>query len=137
MTDSLNPSRRSENMRRIKAKNTKPEIALRKLLYSMGYRYRLHVNDLPGKPDVVFRRNKRVIFVHGCFWHQHSECREGRLPGTRPEYWIPKLGRNVQRDRENAEWLMTAGWQVLTVWECQIGDLQALEKSLRTFLSQE
>ena len=135
MTDSLNPFRRSENMRRIKAKDTKPEMVVRKLLHSMGYRYRLHAKDLPGKPDVVFRRLKRVVFVHGCFWHQHSECREGRLPGTRPEYWIPKLGRNVERDKIHVASLAQAGWQVLTLWECQLSDVNALKQTLRAFLS--
>lgn len=101
----------------------------------MGYRYRLHAKELPGKPDVVFRRLKRAIFVHGCFWHQHVECREGRLPGTRPEYWIPKLGRNVQRDHEHVESLNAAGWRVLTIWECQTDDMAALEELIRTFLS--
>jgi DNA mismatch endonuclease (patch repair protein) len=134
MTDSLNSSRRSENMRRIRAKDTKPEMVVRRLLHSLGYRYRLHVRDLPGKPDVVFRKLKRAIFVHGCFWHQHGECREGRLPGTRPEYWVPKLARNVERDQRHAQLLGEAGWQVLTLWECQIGDLKALERTLRTFL---
>lgn len=135
MADSLNPSRRSENMRRIKAKDTKPEMIVRRLLHSLGYRYRLHAKDLPGKPDIVFRKRKKAIFVHGCFWHQHSECREGRFPGTRPEYWIPKLGRNVQRDYEHVESLTAAGWRVLTIWECQISHITTLEDSIRTFLS--
>jgi DNA mismatch endonuclease (patch repair protein) len=122
-------------MRRIKAKDTKPEMVVRKLLHSMGYRYRLHAKELAGKPDVVFRRLKRAIFVHGCFWHQHGECREGRLPGTRPEYWIPKLGRNVERDHRHTESLTQAGWQVLILWECQLSDLKTLEKSLSAVLS--
>ena len=134
MTDSLNPSRRSENMRRIKAKNTKPEMVVRKLLHSLGYRYRLHAKDLPGKPDVVFRRLKRAIFIHGCFWHQHGECREGRLPGSRPEYWIPKLGRNVERDRNHAAQLIDAGWRVLTLWECETVDPDFLKRALCAFL---
>ncbi len=134
MADTLDPSRRSENMRRIKAQNTKPEMMVRRLLHSLGYRYRLHAKELPGKPDIVFRRRKRAIFVHGCFWHQHEQCREGRLPGTRPEYWVPKLGRNVERDRNNSAQLMRAGWQVLTIWECEVVDYEALKQSLRSFL---
>ena len=122
-------------MRRIKAQDTKPEMMVRRLLHSLGYRYRLHAKELPGKPDIVFRRRKRAIFVHGCFWHQHEQCREGRLPGTRPEYWIPKLSRNVERDRDNSAQLVQKGWQVLTIWECETGNDEALEESLRAFLA--
>ncbi len=134
MADPLNPSQRSENMRRIKARNTKPELTVRRLLHSLGYRYRLHAKELPGKPDIVFRGRKRAIFVHGCFWHQHEQCREGRFPGTRPEYWVPKLGRNVERDRSNSAQLVEAGWQVLIIWECETGNYEALKQSLRAFL---
>ena len=134
MADSLNPSRRSENMRRIRAKDTKPEMVVRKLLHSLGYRYRLHAKDLPGKPDIVFRKQKKLVLVHGCFWHQHSDCREGRLPGTRHEYWIPKLERNVERDRNQRAQLEAAGWQILTIWECKIPDASGLEGTLRAFL---
>ncbi|MGI4816021.1 MAG: very short patch repair endonuclease [Janthinobacterium lividum] len=135
MTDSLSPSRRSANMSRIRAKNTKPEMVVRQLLHSMGYRYRLHVKDLPGKPDIVFRGRKKVILVHGCFWHQHSACREGRLPGTRPEYWIPKLGKNVERDRTHSERLREAGWEQLVIWECDITEQDELASRLRRFLN--
>ena len=134
MADPLNPSRRSENMRRIKSRNTKPELTVRRLLHSLGYRYRLHAKELPGKPDIVFRGRKKAIFVHGCFWHQHEQCREGRLPGTRPEYWVPKLGRNVERDRSNSAQLVEAGWQFLIIWECETGNYEALKQLLRAFL---
>ena len=135
MADSLIPSRRSENMSRIKAKDTKPEMAVRRLLHSLGYRYRLHAKDLPGRPDIVFRSRKKAIFVHGCFWHQHSECREGRLPRTRPEYWIPKLGRNVERDHEHVKKLTEAGWQTLTIWECHAAQRTALTQTVEAFLA--
>jgi DNA mismatch endonuclease, patch repair protein len=118
--DKLDAQRRSENMRRIRSKNTKPEVLLRSLLHNAGYRFRLHRKELPGKPDIVFVGRRKVIFVHGCFWHQHSECREGRLPGTRQEYWRPKLVRNVERHAAVVEQLRMLGWDVLTVWECEL-----------------
>src|ERR1700761_3512616 len=98
MADHLSPERRSKKMSRISSKDTKPELVVRRLLHGLGYRYRLHRKDLPGKPDLVFTKRKKVIFVHGCFWHQHSECREGRIPGSRLDYWEAKLKRNVERD---------------------------------------
>ena len=110
-------------------------MVVRGLLHSLGYRYRLHAKDLPGKPDIVFRRRKKVILVHGCFWHQHSACREGRLPRTRREYWIPKLGRNVERDREHRESLEAAGWQTLVIWECELSNPEILEARFRAFLN--
>jgi DNA mismatch endonuclease (patch repair protein) len=135
MADSLNPSRRSENMRRIKAGDTKPEMAVRKLLHSLGYRYRLHAKELPGKPDVVFRSRKKVILVHGCFWHQCQTCREGRPPGTRTDYWIPKLTRNKERDISQAAQLARLGWKQFVVWECEIRNLEKLKERLLAFLN--
>src|SRR5690349_15669926 len=99
MTDKLSPAARSDNMRRIRSKDTRPEIDLRKLVYAMGYRYRLHDPKLPGKPDLSFRGRKAAIFVHGCFWHVHDGCIDGREPKTRSDYWRSKLFRNVERDR--------------------------------------
>ena len=96
--DKLSAERRSANMRQIRSKDTKPEVLLRRLLHAQGYRFRVHRKDLPGKPDLVFVSRRKEIFVHGCFWHQHTECREGRVPHSRPEYWEPKLLRNQQRD---------------------------------------
>jgi DNA mismatch endonuclease (patch repair protein) len=107
-------------MREIRSKNTAPEMLLRSLVHGLGYRFRLHRKDLPGKPDLVFSGRRKAIFLHGCFWHQHSECREGRLPGTRREYWEPKLAKNQQRDALNRELLEEQGWEVLTVWECEL-----------------
>lgn len=118
--DKLSPERRSANMRQIHSKHTAPEILLRRLVYGLGYRFRLHRKDLPGKPDLVFSGRRKVIFLHGCFWHQHNECREGRMPTTRREYWEPKLAKNQQRDNYNLELLEGQGWEVLTVWECEL-----------------
>jgi DNA mismatch endonuclease, patch repair protein len=118
--DKLSEKRRSENMRQIRSKNTAPELALRSLVYGMGYRYRLHRKDLPGKPDLVFPARKKVIFLHGCFWHQHEECREGRMPGSRRDYWAPKLARNCERDMSAQAALKSLGWDVQTIWECEL-----------------
>jgi DNA mismatch endonuclease (patch repair protein) len=134
MTDTLSPERRSNNMRRITSKDTKPEMIMRRLIYGMGFRYRLHARDLPGKPDLVFRKRKKVIFVHGCFWHQHGGCREGRLPSSRQEYWIPKVIRNRERDACHAAALEKAGWDQLVIWECEVKNANLLQERLRTFL---
>jgi DNA mismatch endonuclease (patch repair protein) len=102
----------------IRGKDTKPEILIRRALFSVGYRFRLHRRDLPGVPDVVLPDRKVAIFVHGCFWHAHDGCKNARLPSTRPDFWRVKLEANVARDRRNIEDLLTCGWRVLTVWEC-------------------
>lgn len=135
--DRLSPTRRSENMRRIRSKNTLPEMAVRRIVYRLGYRYRLHVKGLPGKPDLVFRPRKKVIFIHGCFWHQHSSCREGRVPGSKKRYWRPKLARNVERDREHVSALRRSGWKTLILWECELGDKTVLVRRIRAFLNNE
>ncbi|MGV8083819.1 MAG: very short patch repair endonuclease [Coriobacteriia bacterium] len=129
---------RSENMRRIRAKNTAPEIAIRKLLRSIGYPgYRLHRKDLPGTPDIVFVGRKKAIFIHGCFWHGH-DCAEGaRKPKTNQEYWIPKIDRNRERDSANAERLAAAGWDALVIWECELKDVTVLEQRLSAFMKSE
>jgi DNA mismatch endonuclease, patch repair protein len=134
MVDSLTTAERSENMRRIRSKDTSPEMLVRQLVYSMGYRYRLHARELSGRPDLVFRSKKKAIFVHGCFWHQHTSCREGRLPSSRPEYWRPKLTRNVERDRIHLESLSSLGWRVLVIWECETVGTERLKKKLARFL---
>lgn len=134
MVDQLNQERRSRNMRQIRHKDTKPELIVRRIVTKLGYRYRLHVKSLPGKPDLTFRRIKRVIFVHGCFWHQHSGCREGRVPQSRTEYWFPKLLRNVERDRSHLAALSAAGWQALIIWECELGNSDLSER-IKSFLS--
>lgn len=122
MVDSLTPERRSEVMSRIRSTDTKPEMRVRRLAYALGYRYRLHRKDLPGRPDLVFPGRRKVIFVHGCFWHQHLGCPAGRIPKSRPEFWEPKLQKNRQRDAANKRELVVAGWQVLVLWECQLKD---------------
>jgi DNA mismatch endonuclease (patch repair protein) len=133
VADKLTPERRSANMARIRAKDTKPEMIVRRMVHALGARYRLHRKELPGKPDLVFGPRRKVIFVHGCFWHQHS-CRAGRIPSSRRDYWEPKLKRNSERDAEACAALEAAGWQVLVIWECSIKDKEALEQRLRGFL---
>ncbi|MEX0302658.1 MAG: very short patch repair endonuclease [Leisingera sp.] len=136
MADTLTPQQRSANMAKIRAKHTKPEMLVRRMVHGMGFRYRLHRKDLPGKPDLVFGPRRKVIFVHGCFWHLH-DCRDGRIPSSRQDYWEPKLQRNVERDAEHLLALQEAGWQVLTIWECEIKDQEGLEARLRTFLNDQ
>lgn len=109
-------------MRGNRGKDTKPELFLRRALHAMGYRFRLHLSDLPGTPDIVFPSRRAAIQVHGCFWHQHEGCRHAVRPRTRSEYWLPKLDRNVQRDRENEARLRAMGWRLLLVWECELAD---------------
>lgn len=138
MADKLTPERRSANMAAIRAKGMKPEMAVRRLVHAMGYRYKLHRKDLPGKPDLVFGPRRKVIFVHGCFWHRHKDpdCKIARLPKSRLDYWLPKLERNVARDAAARETLEAAGWDVFEVWECQTkrDDPDALADRLRDFL---
>lgn len=120
-------------MAQVKSADTAPEIAVRRLVHRLGYRFRLHRRDLPGTPDLVLSRHRTVIFVHGCFWHQHR-CRRGdRRPRANRAYWEAKLDRNVQRDARNRRRLRRLGWRVLTVWECQIGT-QRLHRRIRRFL---
>lgn len=132
--DTISPERRSENMRRIKSKGTKPELIVRRTAHRLGYRFRLHRKDLPGNPDLTFPGRSKVIFVHGCFWHQHSGCKHGRPPRSRPEYWGPKLTRNVERDQRREAELISMGWSVLTIWECELEDNVNLEERLVCFL---
>ena len=113
---------RSRNMSAIKSKNTKPEIAVRKVLHSMGYRFRLHSKDLPGSPDIVLPKYKTVIFVHGCFWHRHQNCKYASTPKTRQEFWNKKFNENINRDKINQENLSSKGWKIIIVWECEIKD---------------
>lgn len=127
MTDNLTAIRRSDNMRRIASKHTKPEMFVRRLVHGMGFRYRLHGEDLPGKPDLVFRGRRKAIFVHGCFWHQHERCIDGRIPRSKTEYWLPKLQRNIDRDASAIAQLNQMGWDVLIVWECELGNEKALD----------
>lgn len=132
--DKLTAERRSENMRRIKSKGMKPELMVRKLVHRMGYRFRLHAKDLPGKPDIVFRPRRKIILVHGCFWHGHERCIDGRTPKSNLGYWGPKLTRNKQRDADVLATLRASGWKVLTIWECEINDETKLKRKVRGFL---
>ncbi|MBD3785751.1 MAG: DNA mismatch endonuclease Vsr [Sphingomonadales bacterium] len=133
MADKISPERRSENMRRIRSRDMKPEMAVRRMVHGMGYRYRLHRRDLPGKPDLVFGPRRAVIFVHGCFWHQH-DCRDGHSPKSNTGYWGEKLRRNVERDAEARARLEADGWRVLVIWECEAHELGALSARLVAFL---
>lgn len=124
-------------MRRIRSKGTAIEMTVRRAAHSLGYRYRLHDQRLPGKPDLVFPSRHKVIFVHGCFWHQHSEtsCKIVREPKSKQEYWVPKLERNKSRDAQHLATLNQAGWDVLVVWECRVkGDQETLRNRLKLFL---
>ena len=132
--DSLSTARRSANMSRIRSKDTKPELLIRRMLHGLGYRYSLHRRDLPGVPDLVFPSRKKVILVHGCFWHQHKGCSDGRLPKSHKEYWLPKLLRNVKRDGRNISKLRRDKWSVILLWECEIANVDTMRKRLVRFL---
>lgn len=135
--DRLTPEQRSRLMSRIGSKNTKPEITVRRLVFSLGYRYRLHSKHLPGSPDLVFPGRKRVIFVNGCFWHGHSGCRFSRLPKSRVEFWQTKIEHNRERDRENIAALEADGWRVLTIWQCELKNIEQLMIRLKVFLQSQ
>jgi DNA mismatch endonuclease (patch repair protein) len=134
VTDVYPPAKRSAVMRRVKAKDTAPEMLVRRLLWSLGGRYRLHCKDLPGKPDIILRGRKLAIFVHGCFWHGHDCARGARVPKANREYWLGKVGRNRARDVAAQAALEAAGWRVEVVWECELKDATALEARARGWL---
>lgn len=136
MVDKLSRAHRSQNMAAIKSKGMKPEMIVRSAVHGMGYRYRLHRKGLPGKPDLVFGPRRKVIFVHGCFWHQHDDrdCKIARTPKSNTDYWDQKLARNVERDAQNGMQLEEAGWKVLTIWECQTKEEASLLRRLDDFL---
>lgn len=135
MTDVHTPEQRSRNMAAIRGKDTRPEIAVRSALHSLGYRFRLHRRDLPGTPDIVLPKYRTVVFVHGCFWHSH-DCRYGKVkPSTRSEFWSQKRERTISRDQRKIQTLKGQGWQVLTVWECEAKDFGALSRFLRESLN--
>jgi len=122
MTDHLTPEKRSLNMSKIRSKNTKPEMIVRKMLHKSGIRYRLHAKDLPGKPDLSNKRKKFAIFVNGCFWHQHQGCKRANVPKSNTDYWIPKLKKNVTRFKDNLNKLNNMGFRIAVIWECEIND---------------
>ena len=122
--------RRSRNMSAIKSKNTKPEIAVRKLLHSMGYRFRLHRKDLPGSPDIVLPKYKTVIFVHGCFWHRHENCKYASTPKTRKEFWNKKFEENIKRDSEIQDKIKNLNWRSVVIWECETKNIENLKEKI-------
>lgn len=128
------PKDRSGIMRAVKSRDTAPEMLVRRLVYSMGYRYRLHRKDLPGKPDLVFSSRRKVIFVHGCFWHGHTCTRGARVPKANRDYWLTKIAKNRKRDSQHQARLEETGWRVLIIWECEIKDRPALAARLQAFL---
>jgi DNA mismatch endonuclease (patch repair protein) len=134
MADHLSPEQRSLNMARIGSRDTAPEMTVRKLLHSRGFRYRLHDAKLPGKPDVVFPGRRKAVFVHGCYWHRHRGCRYAFTPVTRPDFWLRKFAANVERDARVIGELRCRGWQVLVVWSCETRDQAALASKLTDFL---
>jgi DNA mismatch endonuclease (patch repair protein) len=121
-------------MSTIRKTDTSPEIAVRRELHQLGFRFRLHVRELPGTPDIVLPRLKRIVMVHGCFWHQHTGCRLAKLPHARPEYWLPKLSRNQARDEAARRELAGLGWEVLVIWECEVGRPEYVRAVLLDFL---
>lgn len=137
MADHLTTDERSRNMARVKGRDTKPELIVRRLLHRIGYRFRLHRKDLPGKPDIVLPRHKKAIFVHGCFWHGHPGCRRATHPADNAEFWAAKLDRNVARDAETLRCMGESGWNVLVIWECQTRDTVALEGRIKHFMTDE
>lgn len=134
MADIVNKETRSKMMSGIRCKNTKPEMLVRSGLHKMGYRFRLHVKGLPGKPDIVLPKYRTVIFVHGCFWHRHSGCKYAYTPKSRTDFWTQKFAKNTERDTDNRANLNKAGWIVLTVWECETKNTESLSTTLEKLL---
>ena len=132
MTDIVDSGRRSEMMARIRGRDTKPELVVRRIAHKIGLRFRLHRKDLPGRPDLVFQRHRLTVFVHGCFWHRHSGCRYAYTPKSRIAFWMEKFAQNVARDQRNEEELRDLGWQVLVIWECETQD----EETVRRYLEE-
>lgn len=137
MADKISLARRSANMSAIRSRDTKPEMIVRRMAHGLGYRFRLHRKDLPGKPDLVFVSRRKIILVHGCFWHLHprAACLDARVPKTNQGYWLPKLQRNIERDGRNRDELERLGWKVLVVWECETKDLELLRRRIKGFLT--
>lgn len=135
MTDTISKEHRSWNMSRIKGKNTKPEVTVRSLLHKMGYRFRLNRKDLPGKPDIVLPKYNTVIFIHGCFWHQHKNCSRSNIPKTNDKYWIPKLEKNILRDKQVIKNLRKLNWNVFVLWECEIKNIKKIKREINRILN--
>jgi DNA mismatch endonuclease, patch repair protein len=137
VADHVDAAKRSLIMAAVHSKDTEPEMLVRKIVHRLGYRYRLHRKDLPGKPDIVFPGRRKVIFVHGCFWHRHSNCKYASSPKSRIEYWQAKFDANVARDERNRQELDKAGWKILTLWQCELKNPDELAVQLNEFLSEE
>lgn len=135
--DQFSSEKRSRIMATIQAANTKPELAVRRLVHGMGYRYRLHAKELPGKPDIVFPGRKKIVFVHGCFWHRHRGCRYATSPKTRTDFWNEKFVKNVARDRRNRLALKKMGWAVMVVWQCELKNSEKLARRIDGFLQND
>jgi len=135
MADTISEERRSWNMSRIKAKDTKPELIVRSLIHKMGYRFRIHRKDLPGKPDIVLPKYKTVIFVHGCFWHRHQGCKRAATPKSRVKYWEDKFAGNLKRDKNHQKQLKEMGWKVHVIWECEVkNNIGTVKKKIQKFI---
>ncbi|MBX6370464.1 MAG: DNA mismatch endonuclease Vsr [Rhodospirillales bacterium] len=128
--DIISAERRSALMRRVRQRDTDPELVVRRVAHALGYRFRLHRRDLPGTPDLVFPKYRVALFVHGCFWHRHEGCPRATTPKSRRDYWLPKFAANVERDRRKAAALEAAGWRAVVVWECETADSSALKRRL-------
>jgi DNA mismatch endonuclease (patch repair protein) len=135
--DIWDKKKRSKVMSKIRSKNTKPEMAVRKALFAKGYRYRINYKKLPGKPDIAFPKYKTAIFVHGCFWHGHKDCKDSHIPKTNTDFWTKKINRNKERDRNNTIQILSMGWKVLTIWDCEIqqkGNIESLIQKIADLL---
>ena len=137
MTDIFDPGKRSEIMSRIRGRDTRPEMIVRRIAHGLGFRFRLHRKDLPGRPDIVFPRHQAVIVVHGCFWHRHPGCKRASSPKTRVRYWQNKFEDNVVRDKRNETALRDLGWKVMVIWECETKDHEAVAALIESFLRRD
>lgn len=131
MADTISPKHRSWNMSRVRSTDTKPEVKIRSMLHAKGFRFRKNVKSLPGVPDIVLPKYKTVVFVHGCFWHQHPNCVKSHIPKSNVEFWTEKLGKNVIRDKKHKKNLKKLGWKIIYVWECELKNFEKLEKNLQ------
>lgn len=137
MMDIFTIKKRSEMMSKVRSKNTTPELIIRRLIFAMGYRYRLHVAELPGKPDIVMIGRRKIVDVRGCFWHAHKGCKYATLPETRQNFWAAKISRNRERDETNLDSLKRAGWDVLVIWQCELKNLESLKDRLYKFIESQ
>jgi len=135
--DVFSKDKRSQIMSKVGAKDTKPELIVRSLLHRMGYRFRIHCSHLPGNPDISLPKHRKVILVHGCFWHGHIDCPRAKRPSTNREFWQKKLDKNIERDRQNVAKLVALGWAVLVIWQCEVKDLSKLKQRIQMFMGKD